>query len=63
MPHDFKYFKGFQLVSKDFKGFQNTSNEFGCQGKTEISQDVKGVKGATLEGKGGPRGDSSQKEV
>ena len=59
-----------RLTSKVLSGFlnrldgqpslnQNTSNEFGCQGKTEISQGVKGVKGATFEGKGGPRGDSS----
>ena len=59
-----------RLTSKVLSGFlnrldgqpslnQNTSNEFGGQGKTEISQGVKGVKGATLEGKGGPRGDSS----
>ena len=61
-----------RLTSKVLSGFlnrldgqpslnQNTSNEFGGQGKTEIY--VKGVKGATLEGKGGPRGDSRQKEV
>ena len=63
-----------RLTSKVLSGFlkrldgqpslnQNTSNEFGGQGTTEISKGVKGVKGLTLKGKGGPRGDSSQKEV
>ena len=63
-----------RLTSKVLSGFlkrldgqpslnQITSHEFGGQGTTEISKCVKGVKGLTLKGKGGPRGDSSQKEV